>query len=29
MLILDWAVLLVVCAVILFIAVKKTRWRDV
>jgi len=29
MLILDWAVLLVVSAVILFVAVKKTRWRDV
>ncbi len=26
---LDWAVLLGVCAVILFVAVKKTRWRDV
>lgn len=29
MLILDWGILLTVCAVILFIAVKKTRWRDV
>jgi ABC-2 type transport system permease protein len=29
MLILDWAVLLGVCAVILYIAVKKTRWREV
>jgi ABC-2 type transport system permease protein len=29
MIILDWAVLLAVCAVILFIAVRKTRWRDV
>ena len=29
MLILDWGILLAVCAVILFIAVKKTRWRDV
>ncbi len=29
MVILDWAVLLAVCAVILFIAIKKTRWRDV
>ena len=28
-LIVDWAVLLRVCAVILFIAVKKTRWRDI
>jgi ABC-2 type transport system permease protein len=26
---LDWAVLIGVCAVILFIAVKKTRWREV
>jgi ABC-2 type transport system permease protein len=26
---LDWAVLLGVCAVILFVAIKKTRWRDV
>ena len=26
---LDWAVLLGVCAIILFVAVKKTRWRDV
>ena len=29
MLVLDWVVLLVVCTVILFIAIKKTRWRDV
>ena len=29
MLILDWVVLLGVCAVILFIAIRKTRWRDV
>jgi ABC-2 type transport system permease protein len=29
MLILDWAVLIGVCAVILFIAVKKTRWKDI
>jgi ABC-2 type transport system permease protein len=29
MVILDWAVLLAVCAVILFVAIKKTRWRDV
>ena len=29
MLILDWAVLLGVCAVILFIAIKKTRWREI
>jgi ABC-2 type transport system permease protein len=28
-LIVDWAVLLGVCAIILFIAVKKTRWRDI
>ncbi|MGA2385236.1 MAG: ABC transporter permease [Candidatus Bathyarchaeia archaeon] len=27
--ILDWVVLSVVCAVILFIAYKKTRWKDV
>lgn len=27
--VLDWAVLIGVCAVILFVAVKKTRWRDV
>lgn len=27
--ILDWAVLLAVCAVVLFIAIKKTRWKDV
>jgi ABC-2 type transport system permease protein len=26
---LDWAVLLGVCAVILLVAIKKTRWRDV
>jgi ABC-2 type transport system permease protein len=26
---LDWAVLVGVCAVILFVAVKKTRWREV
>ena len=25
----DWAVLLGVCAVILYVAIKKTRWRDV
>jgi ABC-2 type transport system permease protein len=29
MLILDWVILLAVCAVILFIAIRKTRWRDV
>jgi ABC-2 type transport system permease protein len=29
MVILDWIVLLAVCGVILFIAVKKTRWKDV
>ncbi len=29
MIILDWAVLLAVCIVILFIAIKKTRWREV
>jgi ABC-2 type transport system permease protein len=29
MLILDWAVLLAVCAVILVIAIRKTRWRDI
>jgi ABC-2 type transport system permease protein len=29
MLILNWVVLLAVCAVILFIAIKKTRWKDV
>ncbi len=29
MLILDWAVLIGVSSVILFVAVKKTRWRDV
>ncbi len=29
MLILDWVVLVVVCAVILFIAIKKTRWREI
>jgi ABC-2 type transport system permease protein len=28
-LIVDWTVLLGVCAVILFIALKKTRWRDI
>jgi ABC-2 type transport system permease protein len=28
MVIFDWIVLLVVCAIILFIAVKKTRWKD-
>src|SRR5208283_6112449 len=28
-LIFDWAVLTAVCAVILFLAVKKTRWKDV
>ncbi len=26
---LDWAVLLGVCAVILYVAIKKTRWRDI
>jgi ABC-2 type transport system permease protein len=26
---LDWVVLLCVCAVIFFVAIKKTRWRDV
>jgi len=29
MLVFNWAVLLGVCTVILFVAVKKTRWRDV
>jgi ABC-2 type transport system permease protein len=29
MVIFDWIVLLLVCAIILFIAVKKTRWKDV
>ena len=29
MVILDWIVLLAVCAVILFIAIRKTRWKDV
>jgi ABC-2 type transport system permease protein len=29
LLIFDWGVLLAVCAIILFIAVKKTRWKDV
>jgi len=29
MLIFDWGVLLGVCGVILFIAIKKTRWRDI
>ncbi len=29
MVIFDWIVLLAVCAVILFIAIKKTRWKDV
>ena len=29
MVIFDWIVLLIVCAIILFIAVKKTRWKDV
>jgi ABC-2 type transport system permease protein len=29
MVIFDWIVLLVVCAIILFIAVRKTRWKDV
>jgi ABC-2 type transport system permease protein len=29
LLVFDWAVLLGVCAIILFIAVKKTRWKDV
>ncbi len=28
-LILDWTVLIGVCAIILFVAVKKSRWRDV
>jgi len=29
MVIFDWIILLVVCAIILFIAVRKTRWKDV
>ncbi len=29
LLILDWAVLIIVTAIILFIAIKKTRWKDV
>jgi ABC-2 type transport system permease protein len=29
MVIFDWIVLLVVCAIILFITVRKTRWKDV
>jgi ABC-2 type transport system permease protein len=29
MVIFDWIVLLVVCAIILFIVVRKTRWKDV
>ncbi len=29
LLIFDWAVLIGVCAVILYIAIKKTRWKDV
>jgi ABC-2 type transport system permease protein len=29
MVIFDWIVLLIVCAIILFIAVRKTRWKDV
>jgi ABC-2 type transport system permease protein len=29
MIILDWAVLTGVCAIILFIALKKTRWKDI
>jgi ABC-2 type transport system permease protein len=29
LLILDWLVLISVCSVILFVAIKKTRWRDV
>jgi len=29
LLILDWAVLIGVCAIILYIAIKKTRWKDV
>lgn len=29
MVIIDWTVLLLVCAIILFIAVKETRWKDV
>jgi len=29
MVVFDWAILVGVCAIILFIAVKKTRWKDV
>jgi hypothetical protein len=29
MLIFDWGVLSAVCAIVLFIAIKKTRWKDV
>ena len=29
LLIFDWVVLLAVCAIVLFIAIKKTRWKDV
>lgn len=29
MVIIDWTILLLVCAIILFIAVRKTRWKDV
>jgi ABC-2 type transport system permease protein len=29
LLILDWLVLISVCSIILFVAIKKTRWRDV
>jgi ABC-2 type transport system permease protein len=29
LLIIDWVVLITVCVVILYIAVKKTRWKDV
>jgi ABC-2 type transport system permease protein len=29
MIIFDWAVLLVVCIIILFVAYKKTRWKDI
>jgi ABC-2 type transport system permease protein len=28
-LILDWTVLIVICVIIMFIAVKKTRWKDI
>jgi ABC-type multidrug transport system permease subunit len=28
-LIVDWIVLVVVCAIILFIGLKKNRWKDV